>query len=355
VDPVKRKEFPNFYGYIPNDSTKRTVLKVCMVHFAGVIQMRHPVELGGMYWTVNMFLALVASFVSVWIGGGGETEWLLVGKLSAAWVATFGLILLMMKKEYLGTFPSTKTGKQKMLDLFLKGEDDTTKMRVLGINKRLWVSIYPQVKDFVLANWSRWTEEKPDFFTSNFIARVPSDMIPAAAQNEAKQVSRAKQLSEATRTQCAQRRRSSLGNTSQIARLNARFLSRKSRLTIGSKLNPIRRRETTGEKRLARNALLKTHCSKRAARNALLSQRLLFTSMSPLFTHVCGARCVARPVRRTVLSLVMRICLLPSRPSFSPSPLNTRFTRADSRKRSQQLERRPVHEADHAGKLMLFV
>jgi len=260
VDPAARKKAPDFYGFIPNDSTKRIILKVCMVlnsallllvrsfsvamlmlaskryfviywagdmalflllkvmggdfhywfpidgavgllvsllmrvlaktiaDFTGVIDFRHPNELGGIYWTVNMFMALVASFVSVWIGGGGETEWLLVGTLSAAWLATFGVILLTMNQKYRGTFLSTKTSKQTTMDYFLKGEDDATKMIVFEDNKLMWVSIYPQVKDFVFANWSRWAEEKPDFFTANFIARVPPDMIPAAAQNEAKQV-----------------------------------------------------------------------------------------------------------------------------------------------------------------------
>ena len=35
--------------------------------FTGVIQFRHPNEHGGLYWTANLFLALLASFV----GGGG--------------------------------------------------------------------------------------------------------------------------------------------------------------------------------------------------------------------------------------------------------------------------------------------
>ena len=165
------------------------VLIKTITDFTGVIHFRGPQELGGIYWTVNMFMALVASFVSVWIGGGGDTEWLLVGTLSAAWVTSFGLILLnMMKKEYRGTFLSTKTGKQEIMDLFLKGEDDATKMKVLNKNKLVWVSIYLQVKDFALANWSRWTEEQPYFFTANFIARVPPDMIPVDFQDEAESV-----------------------------------------------------------------------------------------------------------------------------------------------------------------------
>jgi len=42
--------------------------------FMGVIQMRHPGELGGFYRTATTFLALLASFVCVWVGDGGTTE-----------------------------------------------------------------------------------------------------------------------------------------------------------------------------------------------------------------------------------------------------------------------------------------
>jgi len=78
------------------------LMRICskvIVDYTGVIQMRHPYELGGIYRTVNVFMALVVSFVSVWIGGGGDTEWLLVCESCAAWVATFGFILLLMKND----------------------------------------------------------------------------------------------------------------------------------------------------------------------------------------------------------------------------------------------------------------
>ena len=44
------------------------------------------------------------------------------------------------------------------------------------------------MKDFALANWSRWTEEQPGWFTANFIARLPPDMIPVGLQDEAETV-----------------------------------------------------------------------------------------------------------------------------------------------------------------------
>ena len=54
--------------------------------FTGVIQFRHPYELGGLYWTGNMVMAVLASFGSVWVylqSGKDEVEegeaWALVG------------------------------------------------------------------------------------------------------------------------------------------------------------------------------------------------------------------------------------------------------------------------------------
>jgi len=79
--------------------------------FTRVIQFRNYPDLGPLYWTVNMFLALVASFVCFWIGGGGKTEWTIVGAASGAWVVVFGLFLLLMKKEYRSTFFSTMSGR----------------------------------------------------------------------------------------------------------------------------------------------------------------------------------------------------------------------------------------------------
>jgi len=184
-DPVMRKLFPAFYGYIPDKRLGRTMLLVCMtmnsallllvrsfgmsmlmlvkkryfliylagdmaqylmfkvargefyhwipIHgptglmasllmrvgvktmadFTGVIHFRHPGEVGGLSWTVSMFVALLAGFVSVWVhnehyeaalnaaalsyangtyANGGEVvneraAWTLVGSLSGAWVS----------------------------------------------------------------------------------------------------------------------------------------------------------------------------------------------------------------------------------------------------------------------------
>jgi len=256
VDPQKRKEVPDYYGYIPDDG-KRTVIFGCMVvnssllllvrslsaamlmlaqkryfvlymagdmgvyllqkmlrgdfhywvpiggafglfcsllvrvlckaiaDFTGVIHCRHPYELGGLYWTGNMMLALLASFASVWIyfesGGEDVTKreaWTLVGYMGGGWVMSFVLFLLLMKKEYRSTFFSTTSGKQHSMNYFLKGGDDEVKSAVLACNMQHWRQIRGEVKTWVLNNWYRWVEEKPLWFTEAWLAKVPNDFIP---------------------------------------------------------------------------------------------------------------------------------------------------------------------------------
>ena len=250
MDPAKRKQTPEFYGYIP-DGGSRTVMFGCMIlnsallllvrslsaammlmakkryfallmagdmalyllqkvargdfhywapfdgafgvflslllrvfiktitDFTGVIHFRHPYELGGLYWTANMFLALLASFVCAWVGEGGRELWTLVVAASGAWVLTFALILMLMKKEYRGTFFSTVRGKDQTMNFFLKGGDDEMKSEVIVTNEKHWVEIRPLMEEWVKSNWWRWKAEHPAWFTRAWISKVPIEWMPS--------------------------------------------------------------------------------------------------------------------------------------------------------------------------------
>jgi len=258
VDPQKRKESPDFYGYIP-DGGSRTVIFTCMMlncalllllrsfsaamlmlvnkryiamylagdmalyllqkmargdfhywlpldgalglyvsfqmrvivkvlsDFTGVVHFRGPQELGGVYWTLNMLLTVVASFACVWIGEGKMMHWTLVGAVSGAWLLTFGLFLRLTKKEYRRTFVSTQTGKEQVMDRF-KVDDDAIKASVMKKNKQMWRPIRGEVKEWVREGWWRWEAEKPEWFTESWIAKVPPDMIPSEAKQAAKEI-----------------------------------------------------------------------------------------------------------------------------------------------------------------------
>jgi len=90
-----------------------------------------------------------------------------------------------MKREYRGTFWSTKTSKQQSMSFF-DSEDDAVKPEVMTENRLLWAAIRPQVEDWVGANYWRWEKERPAWFTESWIAKIPPDMVPSEAKQAAK-------------------------------------------------------------------------------------------------------------------------------------------------------------------------
>jgi len=173
----------------------RVIIKT-ITDCTGVIQFRLPNEVGEQYWTFNMFLALLTSFVSMWIyyemGEGKAIEedcaWLIVGLLSGMLVLSFGVLVLTMKKKYRYTFLSTRLGKQSTMDYFLLSEDDATIMSIFQDNELRWLEIRDPIKEFVLSNSWRWKADEPDWSTLNFVASLPLDMVPE--ENEAKEARR---------------------------------------------------------------------------------------------------------------------------------------------------------------------
>jgi len=154
----------------------RVIVKV-LSDFTGVVHFRGPQELGGVYWTANMFLAVVASLACVWIGGGERIHWTLVGAASGAWVLVFGIFLLLMKKDYRRTFFSTQTGKQQVMERFSKADDEAIKSSIFKKNYKMWRPIREDVKEWVQANWWRWKEEKPGWFDLAWQSKVPKEWI----------------------------------------------------------------------------------------------------------------------------------------------------------------------------------
>jgi len=125
--------------------------------------------------------------VSVWLYGGGGIAWTLVGAASGGCIVTFGMIFLLMKKEYRGSFWDTTTGKQQAMHRFEFG-DEFTKANVVRKNKKMWAGIREDAKEWVQANWWRWEAEQPSFFTHAWIAKLPLDMIPEDAQQAANEI-----------------------------------------------------------------------------------------------------------------------------------------------------------------------
>jgi len=194
----------DFHCWLPVDGALGLLVSLLLrvfvktiTDFTGVIQFRNSADLGGLFWTLNMFLALLASFTSVFVyyaDTGEEVElittghsstafeieervaWTLVGSLSGAWVVVFAVFLLLMKKEYRRSFFTTTTGKQQVMDRF-GADDEAVKASVRKRNKKMWRAIREDVKEWVQANWWRWKEEKPEWFDLAWQSKVPKEWI----------------------------------------------------------------------------------------------------------------------------------------------------------------------------------
>ena len=182
----------DFWYWVPLDGvfgfllsfTVRVIGKT-ICDYAGVIQFRHPSELGGMYWTVNVMLAMVMSAASVRIyydngetGLDKEFAYEVVGSLCTAYVVTFGLFLALIKPGYRRTFFTAETGRSIQWRKFASN-DEAVKSRILEVKQALWVEHQEDVKTWVHENWWRWKVERPDWYTDAWIAGVPLDMIPS--------------------------------------------------------------------------------------------------------------------------------------------------------------------------------
>ncbi len=280
VDPLRRKETPEFYGYIP-DGASRTVIFLCMIFngmllllsrsfcmamlmlvekkyfiwysacdmgfyillkivrgdfwywfpatgssglfvsflmrvvnknltdYTGIVHFRGAAELGGLFWTLNMFMAILTPFAAIKLYYAitklqdyvleERVAWALASSLSVSWILFFILFLMLMNKKYRWTFFTTETGNDWAMSFFLKGDTDAKRAKPLRLNENKWRKIRPQMKEFVLDNWEKWEEEQPDFFTEAFKKRVPDDMLPRAEMRKQKAAGG------------GQRRRSSLG------------------------------------------------------------------------------------------------------------------------------------------------
>jgi len=175
--------------------------RVCMkviTDYTGVVQFRGSGELGGAYWTFNMLMAIAATFASVHFHfkslEKGEaisegTAWTAANVLGGAWVAVFLAFLVLMKKKYRVTFFSLQTGNDYFQNYFLKTENtDERRASIVKKNRRLWQSTRPLVREWLMENWPRWVEEKPEWFNQVFISKVDDDLLPTEVLEQQNQM-----------------------------------------------------------------------------------------------------------------------------------------------------------------------
>jgi hypothetical protein len=163
-----------------------------VVDFSGCLLMRNPYELGGIYFSFNLMTTQVSVPVCVYLyfkyyDGANKLDetmtWIIAITLLLLWLAAFSfLIFYVIVPEYRKTFWSFQTGWQKSQAFFLDNEDNEERRIVVFNNIQAnWKSIEEDVKAWTHANWNRWEEEQPEWFTPARKATIPDEFIPAAA------------------------------------------------------------------------------------------------------------------------------------------------------------------------------
>jgi hypothetical protein len=160
--------------------------------FTAIAQFRGPGELGGIYWTINLVVAVLIAFGSVpFYFAYANTEedvkgldkWTTEAIMSAmcsAFILTFAYFVYQMDPKYRRTFSVVETGCQWVQNYFLKGETDEVRAEIVMCNYNMWKSIRPEVVEWFHENWGKWADEKPKWFTGAFKKRLDDDLLPKA-------------------------------------------------------------------------------------------------------------------------------------------------------------------------------
>ena len=166
----------------------RVAIKM-IVDFTGCIHFRHPMELGGLYYSLTLLQAQVGSavFAKLYVEANegdaealaAEAVYAVVATASVTWACSYSLFFARVKKGYAGTFIDTRSAIQFVLDNFNDPKaSDEQKAKVVGDTRRYWKSIEDEASKFLAEKWAAWEQEKPKWFDKVWIAKLHDDMLP---------------------------------------------------------------------------------------------------------------------------------------------------------------------------------
>jgi hypothetical protein len=179
------------------------VLRKVIFDFTGVIQERHPYEMGGQVFLLSMLWAQASPYVAkdiyyshfeadifdITINDGSvkqetnllseETLDFVLPLLTTVWACAVATLVYKMDRDLLPSFFTSMTGRDYTVGLFRTSNDESAKFDAIFSNTDSHTRhIIGEVKAWVLANYERWDQEKPAWFNEAAVACIPSDMIP---------------------------------------------------------------------------------------------------------------------------------------------------------------------------------
>jgi hypothetical protein len=158
--------------------------------YSGTLVFRAPDAFGGAYFTFSQVVNMVGTLVCALLynefakdnGRKLHADWVM-GAMTGAfavWACLFaGFLLFICVPEYRATFWSTQTGWQYAASFFTDYVDnDEERFKIFDFNMMMWEDHIPDVEKWTHANWNRWRQEQPPWFTPLSISKVHDRFIP---------------------------------------------------------------------------------------------------------------------------------------------------------------------------------
>ena len=176
----------------------RVVAKT-IVDFTAYIHGRHPLELGGAYWSFSQLQShvLVAIATDLFLEQEGKNEGedaeegafltpslviAIAGTCFGGWLLSFCGFLLSINREYVWTFFDRRSGPQFCSGkFFATSATDYEKACQVESHPSYYASFAADLREFIASNWERWGREKPEWFTAVWRNACPVSMKPASA------------------------------------------------------------------------------------------------------------------------------------------------------------------------------
>lgn len=151
-----------------------------IVDWTACVQFRHPMEVGGMYFCFSMAMTVGVGFASTlaYKQDGELPEkyivTLLMSSACAGLFLSFVSLLLSMKREYVGTFVSLKTGSSYVQELFKNGNDDERRFVIFYYVDDKWIAdIGDEVRVWLNERLPEWSEITPDWLDKRKLKKIP--------------------------------------------------------------------------------------------------------------------------------------------------------------------------------------
>ena len=176
--------------------TRVTVKVVC--DFTGFLHARHPYEMGGFYWLMNMVVTQASVFGAIRMKEEfgrqieedvgerfvkEEDHMTIATMLFLLWfVALLGLIF-GSEKKLRKTFYSFMTGRQYNEALFRSGEDEIM-IHIFTDHPSYYAHFEDEIKEWLGEKWNDWHASRPGWLTEELIERIPGRLLPGGEDEE---------------------------------------------------------------------------------------------------------------------------------------------------------------------------